>query len=97
MGNKNRVPAFLVVMELQHPMDSLRKLLDFLNMLGEKNIHYRLTHVRDEAIMIEIAVPGSRWEVEFFAEGQVEVEVFTSSGHIEGEEALARLFEQDRG
>jgi hypothetical protein len=48
--------------------------------------------------MVQIAVPGERWEVEFFEDGHVEVEVFgrTRDG-LEGEEALARLFEQFSG
>lgn len=52
-----------------------------------------LTRVRDEAIMVEIAVPGERWEVEFFGDGRVEVEVFKSPGITGGEEELARLLE----
>lgn len=41
--------------------------------------------------MVEVAVPGERWEAEFFADGEVAVEVFRSAG-MEGEEALARLW-----
>jgi len=45
--------------------------------------------------MVDIAVPGERWEVEFFEDGHVEVEVFRStSDGLEGEEALDRLFEK---
>ncbi len=41
--------------------------------------------------MVEVAVPGERWEVEFFRDGTVEVEVFRKVGGIVGEEALAPL------
>lgn len=44
--------------------------------------------------MVLIAVPGARWEVEFFADGSIEVEVFESSGSLQGPEMLARLFEE---
>jgi hypothetical protein len=44
--------------------------------------------------MVQIAVPGERWEVEFFGDGQVEVEVFKSPGVIGGEEELARLLRE---
>ena len=44
--------------------------------------------------MVEIVVPGERWEVEFFGDGQVEVEVFKSPGIIGGEEELDRLFRE---
>jgi hypothetical protein len=43
--------------------------------------------------MVSVAVPGERWEVEFFADGHVEVERFPSAGDIEGEEALKRLID----
>ena len=69
-------------------MDSL---LDFLNRLEEHQIYYRLNKVRD-AIMVEIAVPGQRWEVEFFADGNVEVEKFISNAEILGEEEFEQLF-----
>lgn len=74
-------------------MNPLRKLLDFLASLDDGKIYHRLSRPRVEAIMVEVAVPGERWEVEFFEDGRVEVEVFESSGKVEGEKALTRLFE----
>jgi hypothetical protein len=45
--------------------------------------------------MVEVAVPGERWEIEFFADGHLEVEVFgKSEGVIGGEETLSRLFDE---
>ncbi|MHB0939934.1 MAG: hypothetical protein ACYDCO_12205 [Armatimonadota bacterium] len=70
----------------------LQKLLDFLKELDNRNQFYRLSNPREEAVMVEVAVPGERWEVEFFADGHVEVEVFRSDGPIMHEEALQRLF-----
>jgi len=75
-------------------MNALQKLLDFLSKLHEHKISYRLSNPREESIMAVIDVPGERWEVEFFADGHVEVEVFKTTVEIEGEEALARLFEK---
>jgi hypothetical protein len=75
-------------------MDAFKKLLRFLDDLEERKIFYRLSRVRSETIMVEIAVPGERWEVEFFADGHVEVEVFRSSGEMQGEERLSRLFDE---
>jgi len=74
-------------------MHSLQKLLDFLLKLDEHSIFWTLARPRNEAIMVQISVPGEYWEVEYFADGQIEVEVFRSSTGIEGEEALTRLFE----
>ena len=67
-------------------------LLDFLSKLEEHDIYYRLNKVRD-AILVEIAIPGERWEVEFFRDGSVEVERFITSGKIEGASVLDSLFQ----
>lgn len=39
--------------------------------------------------MLEAAVPGERWEIEVDLEGNIEFEVFRSSGEIFDEMALA--------
>jgi hypothetical protein len=76
-------------------VNPLQKLLEFLSDLDGHKIFHRLSRARPEAIMVEIAVPGERWEVEFFADGHVEVEVFgRSPGIVGGEEALRRLFDE---
>ncbi len=69
----------------------MKKLIEFLNALEESGIYYKLNKVRD-AIMVEIAVPGERWEVEFMNDETVEVEIFKSIGEIEDESVLNRLF-----
>src|SRR5260370_18484517 len=76
----------------------MQKLLAFVNELDRRRIHRRLAGVR-EAVMVEVDVPGARWEVEFFADGHVEVEVFKSAGcllsHAEAESALQQLLDED--
>lgn len=67
------------------------KLLLFLNKLEVNDIFYKLSKVRD-SILVEIAVPGQRWEVEFFADNHVEIEKFVSTEIVYGEEELAELF-----
>lgn len=69
-------------------------LLSFLNELRRGKIHYRLSQHRDDAIMVEIAVPGERWEVEFLDEGGVEAEVFRSNGEIHDASALAEIVQR---
>lgn len=68
----------------------MEKLLKFLAFLEDKEIYYRLNKV-SENLMVEIAVPGQRWEVEFLPNGEVQVEKFISQGRIHGESALAEL------
>ena len=68
------------------------KLMAFLDRLEQRGISYTLAHNRDEAMMVSVAVPGERWEIEFLADGSVEVERFSSDGTIYGEEVLSELF-----
>ena len=70
------------------------QLLEFLGQLKKAGIYYTLAHNRDETIMVLIAVPGERWEVEFFADGMIDVEVFVSNGSVKGPELLTRLFQE---
>ena len=58
------------------------QLLRFLNMLEEKSIYYRLNKVRPMGVMVEIAIPGERWEVEFEDDGSIEIEKFKGDGEI---------------
>jgi hypothetical protein len=66
-------------------------IFDFLLELERKKIAFTLDRIRDESVMVLVVVPGQRWEVEFFADGSIEVERFTSHGSIEGPEILETL------
>lgn len=66
----------------------LQALLDFLLALEERKIFHRLSRVRAEALMVEVAIPGERWEVEFFADGTVETERFVSEGMVRSDPSL---------
>ena len=68
-----------------------QKLTRFLKQLEQDKIHYTLASHRDDAIMVQVTVPGERWEIEFLGDGTVEVERFVSNGEIGGEEALHEL------
>lgn len=65
----------------------MHKLLTFLARLEQAHLAYRLEHIRD-SIMVEVAVPGERWEVEYFEDGHIEIERFISSGEISNDEGL---------
>jgi hypothetical protein len=76
-------------------MNSLKKVLNFLNKLDESGLGYSMEHNREDTLTVLVTVPGERWEVEFHDDGDVEVEVFYSGAEqedLEGEEALERLF-----
>jgi hypothetical protein len=72
--------------------DIFSKLMVFLDNLEQANISYTLARYRDEALMVSVAVPGERWEIEFLSDGSIEVERFMSDGEIYGEEVLDELF-----
>ena len=60
----------------------MEQFLRFFNMLEEKSIYYRLNKVRPMGVMVEIAIPGERWEVEFEDDGSIEIEIFKGDGEI---------------
>ena len=77
-------------------MNPLANVLDFLTKLEERKISYRLEHNRHDSIMVLVATPGKRWEIEFFPNDKIEVEVFGKSSGITTattSDLLARLEE----
>jgi hypothetical protein len=71
-------------------LGSLGKVLDFLRRLEEAHIWYNLKSVR-VALMVEVFIPGERWEIEFFDDGSVEIERFVSTGVMLVEQDLDDL------
>ncbi len=74
----------------------LQMLLDFINKLEKNGIYYTMTSIREDAIMVEATKLGQdaireRWEVEFFASGKIEAEMFLSHGVFSGESVLKRV------
>jgi len=78
-------------------MNSLNDINKFLNILDENNIYYRLNKIRPEGIVIEVAVPEQRWEIEFMEDGTVEIEKFISDGSFHGKEELKVLLTEFSG
>ena len=73
-------------------MSDLKDLNSFLNKLETNNIYYRLNKIRNESIMIEVAVPGQRWEIEFLEDGTIEIEKFISDKKMYDRAELEVLF-----
>jgi len=74
-------------------LNAFHALVNFLKELDERKIHYNLRKIRD-SILIEVAVPGQRWEIEFMMDGSIEIEKFISSGDIFGSEEIEVLFRE---
>ena len=72
----------------------LKELIAFLNKLEENNIFYKLNKIRNEAIMVEVAVPGQRWEIEFLDNGTVDIEKFISDRDMYDASELETLFKE---
>ena len=72
----------------------LKEFISFLNKLEENSIFYKLNKVRNEAIMIEVAVPGQRWEIEFLEDDTVDIEKFISDKDMYDVYELETLFKE---
>lgn len=70
----------------------MKYLCDLLSELENKHIFYELSKIREDSIMIEVAVPGERWEKEVFTDEHIEIERFISTGEIEDASMLNVLF-----
>src|SRR5258707_13448490 len=71
------------------------QILELLRQLDQAKIAHRLGQIRDDALLIEVDVPGERWEIEFVDYGDevhVEIERFRSNGKIGDEALLEELF-----
>ncbi|MFJ7973749.1 hypothetical protein [Psychrobacillus sp. NPDC096389] len=72
----------------------LKEFIAFLNKLDDNNIFYKLNKVRTEAIMVDVAVPGQRWEIEFLEDGTVDIEKFISDKDMYDVSELETLFKE---
>lgn len=72
--------------------DGLQRVLSFLAELERMRAPYELAVNREDALMVLVATPGERWEIEFLADGDIEIERFRSDGQIAGPEALDDLW-----
>ena len=64
---------------------------EILRRLKTAHIYSELRYYRDDAISVDVAVPGQRWEIDVFSDGRVEVEIFQSDGTIQSGEVLDDL------
>lgn len=67
---------------------------EFIRELDASQTHYGVTSVREGAVMVQVTLPGERWEVEFFEDRDPEIEVFISDGAIYASEKLFELREK---
>ncbi len=72
------------------------ELSDLLSFLAdvEEDVDYALEVNRPDAITVEIATPGQRWETQFMTNGQIEVEKFVSGGETYRPESIEDLVKE---
>ena len=73
---------------------AIRSLHEFLRELEETRTYFGLASVREGAVMVEVALPDERWEIEFFEDRDPEIEIYRSDGTIFGPEKLEELRER---
>ena len=64
------------------------RLLDLLNRLDAAHVYYKLDHTRPDSVMIDISLPGWRWEVEFMSDGSLDIERYQSTEGVVNDAAL---------
>jgi hypothetical protein len=74
--------------------DIIHSILNVVDRLNEAKIYWILRCTRADAISIDIAVPGQRWEIDFLSDGTIDIEIFRSDGSIFDDSKLSELFEQ---
>ena len=72
--------------------EAMERMLEFLAQLRMEDVHHSLAQARTEAIMVVVHVARERWEVEFFADGSIDVERFVASGDVRDGTHLRELW-----
>ena len=75
---------------------TIHDLLTLLARLRAAKIHYTLSDPTDGAVMVNVTVPGERWEIEFHEDGDIGVEMFVSSKGVQGPELIDDLIRRFR-
>ena len=71
----------------------MKDIYEVLRILEDNNIYYKLSRIR-ESILIEVAVPGQRWEIEIFEDNHIEIEKFIADGDFYDGEEIYNLIKE---
>ena len=74
---------------------STEKLFAIIAELQSAKISFSLVITREDAITILAVVPGQRWEIDIFLNGEVWFEVFRSQGDILTEQQLIETIRRE--
>jgi hypothetical protein len=70
------------------------KVFEIIEALRRGKIAFTLDVTRDNAITILAVVPGQFWEIDVYVDGEVDLEVFASTGDIFDLDELKSLIDQ---
>ncbi len=70
----------------------LQRLVQLLERLDRAHIYFTLAHNQEDAVSVQVVVPGERWEIDCYPDGTIDVEVFKSDGKILNETIVEDLF-----
>ncbi|MEN6440683.1 MAG: hypothetical protein ABFD97_19095 [Syntrophobacter sp.] len=74
--------------------DRFMLIFEIIEKLNRSKIYYSIRASREDAISIDVAVPGQRWEIDLIKDGSIDVEIFKSDGNIYDESKLNELFDR---
>jgi hypothetical protein len=63
----------------------MHELLEFVAKLQSLKLSYSIEVNTPNAVMVLVAVPGERWEIEFSNDGDVDCEVFVTRAGVESD------------
>ena len=75
--------------------DGITNIYEFLRKLEKGKIDCTIAYLREDWIMVTVAIPGELWEVEFHVDGEVFVEKYKNDGQEFDEKALDEIFLDD--
>ena len=84
----------LIVRKSMGGVYEMNNLFDLLNRLEEKKIFFKLSRIR-ESILVEVTVPGQRWENRISSrDNHFEIDKFLSDGTIYNGKKIEELFNE---
>ncbi|MGD0069481.1 MAG: hypothetical protein ABSB76_39430 [Streptosporangiaceae bacterium] len=72
-------------------MTALSRASELCRELRLRHASFEILIARDDAIMVSVAIPGERWEIEFRDDETIELERFVSQGVTDAPHVLEDL------
>lgn len=86
------------IKSLPLPLQKVKKytrddLFELLKALDKDKMYYGLRRSKkDETMLIEVVVPGERWQIEYFIDGSIKIQKYISDGDLLCEDESSNLY-----